>query len=245
MNRVFSIAVLVLCFASPTLAGVDGTGRNLDPLNAGGIVPDTIRLVQSSLAVIKAPTRIDTDHATVDFNGGAVAPGDITLTVNGVPVGVAPDGSFGVRHLVPLGRSRLHLVLQGGYGDSAEHDVFVHRTTATTGTLGDGVIHAQVVDNEKVTADRNLLEAMRAIYKKAGIYKREGGLAGGDSQAVIESFGEITVLHVDGNLLTLEVSFRWTLDDSQKTGSANGIFIIETDGTSYKAVELKTGGKTY
>lgn len=245
MKRVFSSAVLVLCFASPALAGLDGASRNLDLRNADGIVPDTIRLVQSSLAVIDAPTRIDTDFATVDFNGRTVAPGDITLTVNGVPVAVAPDGSFRVHYLVPMGRSRLHLVLQGSYGDTAEHDVFVHRTTATVESLDDGVIHALVVDEETVTADRNLHEAMRAIYKKAGIYKREGGFAGGDSQAVIESFAEITVMRVDGNVLTLEASFRWTLDDSQKTGSATGIFTVETDGTSYKAVKLETGGKTY
>ncbi len=101
------------------------------------------------------------------------------------------------------------------------------------------------IDATTVTADPALREAMRAIYQRAGIYKREGGLAGGDSQAVIESSGSINVLHFAGNILTLEASFRWMLDDSQKTGSATGIFTMESDGTSYKALKLETGGKTY
>ena len=101
------------------------------------------------------------------------------------------------------------------------------------------------LDAEMVTSDGDLQTAMREIYERAGIYKREGGLAGGVSQAVIESFGNITVLHVAGNIVTLEASFRWTLDDSQKTGSATGIFTMESDGTSYKALKLETGGKTY
>ena len=243
MKRILTIATLALCLASPALAGLDVAGRDLQASNGGA--PDTVRLAQSSLAVINAPARIDTDHETVDFNGRDSAPGDVTFTVNGAPIAVAPDGSFRIRYQAPMGRSQLHLVVQGSYGDTAEHDVFVHRSAAAAGAPDDGVILAAVVDNEKVTADRNLHEAMRAIYKKAGIYKREGGLAGGVSQAVIESFGKIAVLHVDGNVMTLQASFRWALDDSHKTGSATGIFTVVFDGTSYKALKLETGGKTY
>ncbi len=246
MRRVFATAALVFCFASPALASLDSASRNLHLRNADGIVPGPIRLAQSSLAVIDAPTRIDTDQETVDFNGRTVAPGEITLTVNGAPVAVAPDGSFRIRQPVPVGRTRFLLVLQGSYGDTAEHRVFVHRSAAAAEPLlDDGDFRVLVFDKENVTTNRNLHEAMQAIYKRAGIYKREGGLAGGVSQALIESFGEISIVRVDDNVLTLKVSFRWSLDDSQKSGSANGIFTVETDGTSYKVLKLETGGKTY
>ena len=67
------------------------------------------------------------------FRGNTVvraqAPGAVerlvTLTVNGVPVTVAPDGSFRIRQEVPVGRTDLLLVLEGSYGDRAEHKVLV------------------------------------------------------------------------------------------------------------------------
>jgi len=107
-------------------------------------------LAQSSLAVIDAPKRLDIDQETVDFSGRAIAPGEVTLTVNGMPVAVAGDGAFRIRQQVPVGRSRLLLVLEGSYGDKAEHKVFVRRTTAATAEGIDyGTYYALVIGNNE------------------------------------------------------------------------------------------------
>ena len=105
-------------------------------------------LAQSSLAVIDAPNRLKTDQETVDFSGRAIAPGEVTLTVNGAPIAVAPDGSFRVRQQVPVGRTDLLLVLEGSYGDRAEHKVLVRRSAAVAeGPAAYGRFHALVIGN--------------------------------------------------------------------------------------------------
>ena len=143
----FVTAALVLCFAWPALAGLGTASSDQILRNAEVIAPEGMRFAQSSLAVIDAPMRIDTDQETVDFSGRAMAPGEATLTVNGEPVMVAPDGSFRIRRTVPVGRSRLTLMLEGSYGDKAEHKVFVRRTAAVAATLDFGTFHALVIGN--------------------------------------------------------------------------------------------------
>ena len=106
-----------------------------------------MRLAQSSLAVIEAPQQIDTDRETVDVAGRVMVPGAATLTIDGDPVPVAADGSFRVRRRVPVGPSRLTLVLEGSYGDKAEHKVLVRRTAAVAATLDFGTFHALVIGN--------------------------------------------------------------------------------------------------
>ena len=104
---------------------------------------------------------------------------------------------------------------------------------------------AVAIDKEKLVADKALRKAMKDHYKKAGIYKREGGAAGGTSQALIESFGKIEVTRVAGDIVTLNVSFRWSLDGSQKSGSARGVYTVRVEGSTYRVLNLKTGGKSY
>jgi len=90
-----------------------------------------------------------------------------------------------------------------------------------------------------------LHKALEDHYDKAGIFKREGGISGGDSQALIESFSKIEVTRVAGDIVTLDVSFRWALDGSQKSGSAHGVFTVRVEGSTYRVLNLKTGGKSY
>ncbi len=120
MKHLALAAVLALGLVAPALADRDTSIAVLDS-DAGGSVA-AVQFAQSSLAVIDAPRRLKTDQETVDFSGRAIAPGEVTLTVNGVPVKVAPDGSFRIRQEVPVGRTDLLLVLEGSYGDRAEHN---------------------------------------------------------------------------------------------------------------------------
>ena len=104
---------------------------------------------------------------------------------------------------------------------------------------------AVVIDKEKLVTDKALHKAMKDHYKKAGIFKREGGAAGGTSQALIDSFGKIVVTRVAGDIVTLDVGFRWRLDGAQKSGSASGVYTVRIDGATYRVLNLKTGGKSY
>ena len=104
---------------------------------------------------------------------------------------------------------------------------------------------AIVIDRAKLVTDKALQKAMKNHYKKAGIYMREGGAAGGTSQALIESFGKIEVTRVAGDVVTLTVSFRWRLDGAQKSGSARGVYTVRVEGSTYRVLNLKTGGKSY
>ena len=149
MKWVAIAAVLVLGLSGEARAGA-----------AGEAVVAPLVLAQSSLALIVAPKRIDTDQETVDFTGRAAAPGEVTLTVNGIPVAVAPDGSFRIRQQVPVGRSRLLLVVEGSYGDKAEQRVFVRRTAAAAEASEYGRFHALVIGNN---AYKNLPDLEMAV----------------------------------------------------------------------------------
>ncbi len=155
-------------FAALLVLGLSGNAR----ADAAGEVTAPLVLAQSSLAVIDAPKRLDIDQETVDFTGRAIAPGEVTLTVNGMPVAVAGDGSFRIRQQVPVGRSRLLLVLEGSYGDKAEHKVFVRRTAATAEGIDYGDYYALVIGNN----DYDHLTDLK--------------MAASDARAVAEMLGE-------------------------------------------------------
>ena len=141
-------AALALGVQWSTQAGIESGIATFQNRAHGTAADDWPRLAQESLALIVAPKRIDTDQDTVDFTGRAMSPGEVTLTVNGMPVTVAPDGSFRIRQQVPVGRSRLLLVVEGSYGDKAEHKVFVRRTAAPAQTTEYGAYHALVIGND-------------------------------------------------------------------------------------------------
>ena len=148
MRRVYLAAALVLSFAWPAWAGLDiGSSNSLTFGDADGVAADAVHLAQSSLAVIDAPKRLDIDEETVDFTGRVAVPGEAKLTVNGISVPVASDGSFRIRQQVPVGRSRLVLELVGSYGDKAEHKVFVRRTAVAAESIDYGTYHALVIGN--------------------------------------------------------------------------------------------------
>ena len=104
---------------------------------------------------------------------------------------------------------------------------------------------AVAIDREKLVTDKALHKAMKDHYRKAGIFMREGGAAGGTSQALIDSFGKIEVTRVAGDVVTLDVGFRWRLDGAQKSGSARGVYTVRVEGSTYRVLNLKTGGKSY
>ena len=132
-------------FVALLVFGLSGDARAGD---RGDATAAPLVLAQSSLAVIDAPRRLKTDQETVDFSGRVIAPGEVTLTVNGAPVKVAPDGSFRIRQEVPVGRTDLLLVLEGSYGDRAEHKVLVRRAAAVAeGPAVYGRFHALVIGN--------------------------------------------------------------------------------------------------
>jgi len=148
MRRLALVAALVICVHGPGQASLDNgiAAFQHRPHDNAAVRP--LRLTQESLAVIVAPKRIDTDQETVDFTGRAIAPGEVTLTVDGSPVTVARDGSFRIRQQVPVGRSKLLLVVEGSYGDKAEQRVFVRRTAAPAQTTEYGAYHALVIGND-------------------------------------------------------------------------------------------------
>ncbi len=148
MRHIVLVAALVLGVHGSALASLESDIAKFQNGAFSAEADDPLRLAQESLAVIIAPKRIDTDQETVDFTGRAVAPGEVTLTVNGIPVTVAPDGSFRIRQQVPVGRSRLLLVVEGSYGDKAEHKVFVRRTAAAAESIDYGTYHALVIGND-------------------------------------------------------------------------------------------------
>ncbi len=139
------VVVLGLGFVMPAQTNLDTSFR----IRNNGVLDSVaaVQLVQLSLAVIDAPKRIDTDQETVDFTGRAMAPGDMTLSVNGMPVTLASDGTFRIRRQVPVGRSKLVLVVEGSYGDRAEHKIFVRRTAAQAAVTEYGNFHALVIGN--------------------------------------------------------------------------------------------------
>jgi len=57
--------------------------------------------------------------------------------------------------------------------------------------------------------------------------------------------GKIEVTRVAGDIVTLNVSFRWRLDGAQKSGSARGVYTVRVEGSTYRILNLKTGGKSY
>ncbi len=80
MKRLVLAAVLALGLVAPALADRD-TGIAVPDSDARDSVA-AVQFVQSSLAVINAPKRLDVNQETVDFTGRAIAPSQITLTVN-------------------------------------------------------------------------------------------------------------------------------------------------------------------
>ena len=138
------VLIAALMLGGPAWAGPQADGAVFGVADRGGAV---LRVAQSSLAAIDAPKRIDTDQETVDFTGRAMAPGEMTLSVNGTPVTLATDGTFRIRRQVPVGRSKLVLVVEGSYGDKAEHKVFVRRTAAQAAVTEFGNFHALVIGN--------------------------------------------------------------------------------------------------
>ncbi len=138
------VLIAALLLGGPVWAALEADGAVFDVAERGGAV---LRVAQSSLAAIDAPKRIDTDQETVDFTGRAMAPGETTLSVNGTPVTLASDGTFRIRRQVPVGRSKLVLVVQGSYGDRAEHKIFVRRTAARAAVTEFGNFHALVIGN--------------------------------------------------------------------------------------------------
>ncbi len=109
--------------------------------------PPLTRVAQLGQATIYAPKRIDTDQETVEFTGKIEANGEISLTVNGSPVGVGVDGSFLVRRTVPVGRSKLLLIAESSRGERVEHRVFVRRTAAGAEVDEFGDYYALVIGN--------------------------------------------------------------------------------------------------
>ena len=138
------VLIAALLLGGPARAAPQADGAVFGVADRGGAV---LRVAQSSLAAIDAPKRIDTDQETVDFTGRAMAPGEMTLSVNGTPVTLASDGTFRIRRQVPVGRSKLVLVVEGSYGDKAEHKVFVRRTAAQAAVTEFGNFHALVIGN--------------------------------------------------------------------------------------------------
>ncbi len=86
MRRLALVAALVLGLVGAAHADIESgiAAFQNRPHNdaAGGL----LCLAQESLAIIVAPKRIDTDQETVDFIGRAMAPGEVTLTVDGSPI---------------------------------------------------------------------------------------------------------------------------------------------------------------
>ncbi len=147
MRRVITAALLVLGFAWPASAGVDRGTETSNVRDTDGVATEFVRLAQADTLVITAPGRIDIDQDTVDFTGKVEAAGEVTLTVNGMPVTVAADGSFRVRQQVPVGRTRLRLVAEDTRGRKAEQRVFVRRAMAPGETGDFGSYHALVIGN--------------------------------------------------------------------------------------------------
>ena len=175
MKRLVIIATLVLGFIGPAQAGFDTGNAKYNSGGREGIAIGPLRLAQDSLAIINAPNRIDTYQESVDFTGRATAPGEVTLTVNGIPVPVAGDGSFRVRQQVPVGRSRLHLVLEGSYGDKAERRVFVRRTSAPAETTEFGRYHALIIGNNNYDHLTDLNMAVADAEAVAKVLKNRYG----------------------------------------------------------------------
>ena len=164
----WAVVAAVLVFGLPDAARADAAGE----APAAPLV-----CAQSSLAVIDAPKRLKTDQETVDFSGRAIAPGEVTLTVNGKPVTVAPDGSFRIRQEVPVGRTDLLLVLEGSYGDRAEHKVLVRRSAAVAaeGSATYGRFHALVIGNNNYTHLTDLEMAVIDAEAVGGMLDRRYG----------------------------------------------------------------------
>ena len=142
MRRLVIIAVLALALIGPAQAGLDsGNAASYD-----GVAAAPVRLAQTAPTII-VPGRIDTDQDTVDFTGNVQGIGEVTLTANGIPVPVAADGSFRIRQQVPVGRTKLLLVVEDGSGQKVEQRVWIRRTAAMA-ELGDfGNYHALVIGN--------------------------------------------------------------------------------------------------
>ncbi len=173
MRQLTLVAVLIFALPGPAQAGFD----TVNAVSNNSVTGEIFRSAQSSstgasLAVIVAPKRINTDTETIDFTGRATAPGEITLTVNGQPVPVARDGSFRIRRQVTVGRSKLLLVVEGFYGDRAEHRVIVRRTAAAAVSVDYGAYHALVIGNNQ--------------YQTLGDLK----IAAGDAQAIARLLDE-------------------------------------------------------
>ncbi len=123
MTRLMVAVALVLGFAGPAQAGLaSGNAASYD-----GVAAAPVRLAQTAPFIL-APSRIDTYHDTVDFAGNVQGVGEVALTANGLPIPVAADGSFRIRQQVPVGRTKLLLVVEDSSGQKAEQGVWIRRT---------------------------------------------------------------------------------------------------------------------
>jgi len=147
MKRNLLAGALVFWFVLPAQADLDiGTDTSIGRIVHTDAVKG-MRLAQTDAPVITAPRRIDTDQDTVNFTGKVEAAGEVTLTVNGIPVPLAADGSFRIRQQVPVGQTKLLLVVEDASGQTTEQGVWVRRTAAMA-ELGDfGSYHALVIGN--------------------------------------------------------------------------------------------------
>ena len=97
MRHLLLAAALVLGLIGSAQAGFHAANA----VSSNSVTGEAVRLAQSSstgasLAVIVAPKRIDTDQEIVDFTGRAMAPGEVTLTVNGLQGGLLVMISHGI-----------------------------------------------------------------------------------------------------------------------------------------------------
>ncbi len=184
MRHIVLVAALVLGVHGSAQASLESDIAKFQNGAFSAEADDPLRLAQESLALIVAPKRIDTDQDTVDFTGRAMAPGEVTLTVNGIPVAVAPDGSFRIRQQVPVGRSRLLLVVEGSYGDTAEHKVFVRRTAAPTQSTEYGTYHALVIGNNDY---EHLTDLRMAVVDAAAVAEMLERRYGFDVETLIDA----------------------------------------------------------
>lgn len=128
----------------------------------------TFRIAQSNAIEIIVPRRVKTDQETVDFTGRIESALDVTLTVNGDPVAIAPDGSFRVRRMVKPGNNRLHLVAEDGEGNRTEKRILVKRRAAAAADAIDfGTYYALVIGNNQYQYLNNLGSAVADAHAVA------------------------------------------------------------------------------
>ncbi len=178
MRHILAIAVLVVAIAvlvvgPAAAAAVAGTAAG----PSGGPAAATLWLAQDDVPAIVAPRRVDTDQETVDFSGRVESRRRVRLSVEGMPVPVAADGSFRIRRTVPVGRSTLRLVARDTRGGQSELRVLVERSTQAAGTIEFGVYHALVIGNNDYRYLPDLKTAVADAFGVAAMLSERYGFA--------------------------------------------------------------------